>query len=204
MAGTLLLALAAWTSPGTAYEQPRNTISLGIQGQYGFLGGAKDPIPEDPVDGSWGSLFDFGEGIAVRVRYSLARNRAIGLSFEDQRFRRQGDLPRTHPDQLQLTQVLGEYYIYFARPRKITQYVVFGAGIHRPVLRIETEDSTGRTLEENAFPGTNLTVMVGAGAEYFLGRQASIDLSLRGYGINSDPERTATGELALGIHYYTK
>jgi len=196
--------LAAGFAPALAYEQPRNTISIGIQGQYGLLGGANDPIPDDTAKGSWGSLFDYGEGIALRIRYSTARNRAVGLSFEDQRFRQKGEFNDSYPDQLQLTQVLGEYYMYFRRPKKVTQYVVVGAGFHRPAIRIQTTDVNNRELEETRFPGMSITIMAGVGMEYFFSRQASIDVSLRGYGVNSDPSRSGAGEIALGVHYYTK
>jgi hypothetical protein len=205
--GGVLLALALLAlgiTEASAYEQPRNTISLGFQGQYGILGGETEPIPEDPAKGAWPSLVDTGEGLAIRVRYNTARNRAVGLSFEDQRFRRKDGLDDSHPKQIQLTQVLAEYYLYFARPRKIPWYTVVGAGFHRAAVRIETEDVTGRVLEEAYLPGIDLTVMAGVGVEYFLSRRATIDLSLRGYGFRSEPTLSGAAELALGLHYYTK
>jgi hypothetical protein len=200
----ILALLALGMSEASGFEQPRNTISLGIQGQYGVLGGNADPIPDDPAKAAWASLVEFGEGLAVRIRYSTARNRAIGLSFEDQRFRRKDGLDDTHPKQIQLTQILFEYYLYFSRPKRTTQYMVLGAGFHRPAVRIETEDVTGRELEEVTYPGINLTLVAGVGLEHFVGRRTSVDLSLRGYGMNSDPTRSLSGEVALGIHYYTK
>jgi hypothetical protein len=169
------------------------------------LNGETEAIPEDPALGAWASLFEFGEGIALRVRYSLARNRAVGLSFEDQRFRRLDGLDDSHPKQVQLSLLLVEYYFYFHRPQKLSRYLVVGGGLHRPVVRIKIEDEfTGRDVEEAVFPGEDLTLTAGGGLEYVLGRRTAVDLSLRGYAHRSDPGLSATAQVALGIHYYTK
>jgi hypothetical protein len=204
-ASALALALVL-PAAVAAYEQPRNTISLGVQVQYGGLGGGTQTIPADnPANGAWASLFRFGEGLAFRIRYSTARDRAIGISFEDQRFRRRKGLGSGYPDQLQLNHLLGEYFMYFRRPRKLTRYVVVGAGFHRPAIRSETKDeATGQKLEEVSFPGEGVTVMLGLGLERFVSRRTSLDLSLRVYGVNSRPTFSVMGELALGVHLYTK
>lgn len=201
-----LALVALGLMEASAYEQPRNTISLGVQGQYGVLGGETQPIPADPdEDAAWASLVDYGGGLAIRIRYSTARNRAIGLSFEDQRFRRQDGVDKRRPKQIQLSQVLAEYYFYFLRPKRTTRYIVLGAGFHIPALRYETEEEdTGRTLEEVSYPGLDLTLVAGVGLEHFIGRRTSVDLSIRGYGLRSDPTLSISGEVALGIHYYTK
>jgi hypothetical protein len=188
-----------------AYEQPRNTISLGVQGQYGALYGQEEELPEDLVYGAWPKLFQWGEGIAVRLKYSTARNRAFGLSLEDQRFRRKSGLNSEYPKQLQLTLYLVDYYLYFDRPKKVSKYIVLGAGLFRPVVReIYKDPLNGREYEQDIFPGENLVVSLGAGLEYFFNRRASIDFSIRAYGYNSDPTLTGSGEAALGLHYYTK
>src|SRR5262249_44814285 len=49
---------------------------VGIQGGYGSL----------LKNGEVGSLFDSGPPIGIRLRYRMRYERAIGLSFEGQRF----------------------------------------------------------------------------------------------------------------------
>ncbi|MBD3334079.1 MAG: hypothetical protein GF355_01020 [Candidatus Eisenbacteria bacterium] len=216
--GVLFAALlGGLPEPSRAYEQPRNTISIGIQGQYGLLWGEEvspstaDPYnPDDPDEAkaSWPYIADWGAGLALRLRYSTSRFTAIGLSFEDQRFQRRGGLGSEYPDEIRITYILGEYYLYVQRRKQLTYYGVLGAGLARPVVRFE-EEVGSQELEENVFPGERLALLVGIGIERFITRKASIDVSLRNYGVYEDRvagvfPSTVTHELALGIHYYTK
>ncbi|MBU1701528.1 MAG: hypothetical protein KJ970_12275 [Candidatus Eisenbacteria bacterium] len=194
-----------WLPAALAYEQPRNTISLGFQLQYGMINGQTEELPEDVVFGAWPKLFESGEGIAIRLKYSTARNRAFGLSLEDQRYRRKSGLGSAYPKQLQMTLYMLDYYLYFHRPTRTSRYIVFGAGLFRPVIReITKEPVSGRELEQDIFPGEDLVISVGGGIEYFVGRRAAIDFSIRAYGYRSEPTLTGSGEVAIGLHYYTK
>ena len=50
-------------------------MGVGLQGQFGMIGGGQDLA----------ATFDNGPGLAVRLRYRMRYERAMGLSFEQMR-----------------------------------------------------------------------------------------------------------------------
>ncbi|MCA9727358.1 MAG: hypothetical protein R3E12_10560 [Candidatus Eisenbacteria bacterium] len=186
-----------WSLPreARAYEQRSNTISLGIQGGVGLMSGSGDFEPDTttPTASIPYDAFDLGPGLAIHIRYSLDRTHALGVTFEDLRFDRKTDAI-VQPTQFQLNNFLAQYYVYFNRRSKVSQYVVAGAGFHRATFRLGDDSSIQ--------PGEGLAANLGVGSEYFLRRPFSIDASLRGYWLKPKQGTIVGGELFLGIHYY--
>lgn len=165
-----------------------NTLSLGIQGQYGSLRGGSRL-----ADG-----FDHGPGYAFRFRYMLTSSTALGFSFEHQRF---GSIqpPLNEPAQFAdshvvVTTVSSEMVFYLHRDRDAHPYFLVGFGYASPDI-VFTEDIATRANE-----GVFLTG--GVGFERFIRPRFSIDGSLRVYGEIANSEFTSIGEASLGIHVY--
>lgn len=195
VAATLLVVAATVAGPATAYEHRRGIPSIGAQLQRGYLG----------VDSDWTEVYEWARGGTIRVRQYVARNRAVGFSFEQQKFYRIKNLPQTgtwNPDALQLQVLLFDYYFYFNRMRKWTHYLVLSGGGYRPE-EIENADE-GEGLQVS-YPAENLLARVGYGLERFISRTVSIDASFSCYYIHapSIDGVTASAQLALGVHVYT-
>jgi hypothetical protein len=192
----LLLAWGAQPRPARAYEQRRNTISLGFQGGGGLISGSGTYRKGTVQLGTHVDYdqFDLGTGVAFHVRYSLDRNHAIGFTFEDLRFDRKSGAIEGTPKQYQINNFLAEYYLYFHRRAKVSRYIGFAAGFHRPTFRYASS--------EDVFPGEGFTANLGGGLEYFLTRPFSLDGSIRAYYLGIKGGSAIVSELMLGIHYY--
>lgn len=197
----LLVLLLAWIAigmmltsagPVLAYEQRVGTVSLGIQGGAGLLSG-KDAWTRNTTEIPY-DAYDWSGGLGIRLRYSLDRTHAVGISFEDLRFDRKSGEDSSLPGQYQLNNFMLDYYLYFHRRYKVSRYVVLGAGIHRPTFRL--------SKSENILPGEGLIANFGGGMEYFARRAFALDASLRGYYLKPKGGSAIAGELMLGIHYY--
>ena len=195
-ATTALAAIAAvMVTPATAlaYEQRSNTVSVGIQGGFGFMSGQDDYVPGTDADPIAYETYELGAGLSLNIRYSLDRNHAIGFTFQDLRFDRKDSAERTLPNQFQLNTFLAQYYIYFNRRAKWTRHVVGGLGFHRP---------TFRAGGEHILPGEGFLANLGVGLEYFVQRHWSIDSTLHGYFIKPKGGSATAAELMVGVHYY--
>lgn len=194
-----LLALAWMAGTAGAYEHRRSTPSIGGQLQAGILG----------TDSEWGELFDWGRGGTVRLRQYVARNRAIGISFELQKFRRDSGKPRAdesfNEDYFQAQLLMLDYYFYFRRPQKQCPYAVISGGFYRPEIVDEEKLTGGGSAVQVEHPGEGLLARLGVGLEYFVARTFSFDASLSGYYFNASSQDglTASVQLALGVHIYT-
>jgi len=211
IAMTALLLLALCASPAGAYEHRRGTPSIGVQLHYGLLAGNSD----------WTDVFQEARGVAIHVKQYVARDRAIGLTFELQRFAESTTIPIIaedfDPDYLQMQIVMFDYYFYFNRAQKRTPYVVLSGGFYRP----EIVDEGDKDLQELGYvvehPHEGVLARAGVGLEWFLGRTFSIDGTLSGYYIHNPSklkglipdEEAESGGLAssflaaLGVHLYT-
>jgi len=165
-----------------------NTISLGIQAQYGGVRGNSRL-----ADG-----FDHGPGYAFRFRYMLSQRAALGFSFEHQRF---GSVqpPLNVPGQpadshVVITTIAVESVIYSHRERETHPYFIIGAGYASP--DIITADEQAARVNEGAF------LVGGAGFERFVRERFSIDGSIRVYGQIANSEFSSIGQVSLGIHLY--
>lgn len=169
-------------------RQRPNTVSVGMQGQYGVIRGNSRL-----ADG-----FDHGPGYAFRFRYMISTSAALGFSFEHQRYTAintpvnlQGDFADSH---VVATTVSAEAVIYLHRERMAMPYFVGGFGYATPDV-IFTEDQSSR-VNEGAF------TVLGVGFERFVRPRFSIDASLRGYALVSNSQFTSMGQVSLGIHLY--
>jgi len=184
LAGLALLAVSL-TGPAAAQERP-GTLSLGIQGQYGFIGGASD----------FAELFDNGAGFAFRIRYALGGPQAFGISFESQTF---GPDPQAAEDtdedaeKLTLSNATLEFLRYFHRGEGQSQYFVGGLGLYHP---------SDRRRAGIAPASDGLILLVGGGLEMFILRATSIDVSLRANALLGSDAVSTTVEAAIGLHHY--
>jgi hypothetical protein len=169
-------------------RQRPNTISLGMQAQYGAVRGNSRV-----ADG-----FDQGPGYAFRFRYMLSSSAALGFSFEHQRYNSiqvpinvPGDFADSH---VVITTVSVEGVFFVHREREFMPYFLGGFGFMTPDV-VFAEDQAARTNE-------GLFVVAGLGFERFLRPRVSIDGSIRGHAAVSNSEFTSIGEVSLGIHLY--
>jgi hypothetical protein len=193
-----LLAGTWLAQPAAAYEHRLNTPSVGGQLQMGDL----------EYDSDWGDLFAWGRGGTVRLRQYIARNRALGISFELQKFNRESGRPSADPafkpDFWQAQILLIDYYFYFHRPRKRCEYIVLSPGFYRPEIVDEEKVVGGGNTVQVVHPGENFLARLGLGMEYFVARTFSIDGSVSGYYFHAPGADglTASVQIALGVHLY--
>lgn len=180
-------------------RQRPNTVSLGVQGQYGALRGNSRL-----ADG-----FDQGPGYAFRFRYMLSPSAALGFSFEHQRYgsinppaNLQTEFADSH---VVATTVSVEGIFYIHREREAVPYFVGGFGFATPDIIFsdfngatdnEQPDDQSSRVNEGPF------AVVGVGFERFVRPRFSIDASIRGYALVSNSQFTSMGQVSLGIHLY--
>jgi opacity protein-like surface antigen len=160
-----------------ANEQRRNTPSFGVQYGYGAMDGTgvfewEDDNPEIPNPQNRHEDFRYGGALGFRIRYSLDQTHAVGVSFEDLRYRRKSGVASTVAKQFQVATVLIDYYLYFDRRARTTPYLLLGGGFHRDTFRIGKYEN----LTSPIGPCANL----GIGVEYFVLPTWTIDGTLRG------------------------
>lgn len=169
---------------GPIFEE-RGTLTVGGQVQEGMLFGNADPTDD----------FDNGTGFAVRMRYYLGSDKALGISLESQIFNgvtapANEDQPRRFTDAI----LTVDYIFYFDRSSALSRYLTVGAGFHHP----------GRDYRGYSKVGPDgLAGCVGGGLEYFFHRSTSIDVSVRGYGLFGQQGGVmGSVEVAAGINFY--
>lgn len=169
-------------------RQRPNTISLGLQGQYGI-----DRGNSRIADG-----FDHGPGYAFRFRYMMSPSVALGFSFEHQRYESiqpplnvQGDFADSH---VVITTVSSEAMFFLNRAQETNPYFLGGLGYATPDV-IFSEDQASRVNE-------GLFAVVGAGFERFIRPRFSFDMSLRAYALVSNSEFTSMTQISAGVHFY--
>lgn len=169
-------------------RQRPNTISIGIQGDYGIIRGNSRL-----ADG-----FDDGPGYSFRFRYMMAPSFALGFSFESQRFYDKGGLPSTElgagDSTIVMTTVGMEGVFYIHREREVNPYFVTGFGYASPDVVDEVRGSA--RVNEGMF------LVMGAGLERFIRPRFSLDFTLRGEALISNSEFTGIATLSAGIHLY--
>jgi len=169
-------------------RQRPNTISIGIQGDYGIIRGNSRL-----ADG-----FSDGPGYSFRFRYMLAPSFALGFSFESQRFYDKGGLPSTElgagDSTVVMTTVGMEGVFYIHREREVNPYFVTGFGYASPDVVDEVRGSA--RVNEGMF------LVMGAGVERFIRPRFSLDFTLRGQALISNSEFTGVGTISAGIHLY--
>ena len=169
---------------GPIFEE-RGTLMVGAQVQQCLLVGDAPPIND----------FDSGTGFAMRLRYYLGDNRALGISLESQIFDGvRAPVNDDQPKRLTDAIIMADYLFYFDRESSLSRYVAVGLGLHHP----------GREYKSYGEVGPDgLAASLGGGLEYFFHRSTSVDVSVRGYGLFGQGEGfLGSVEAAVGMNFY--
>jgi len=159
------LVVAVPASGQSRVEQP-GTLGLTMSGTYGLMTG----------NTLYGNRFDDGAGLTLGVRYVVASNWSVGLSFFSQTFSAVPDT--TGVDKLRVTDVTLDLFFYRDRNADASQYLMVGIGFYRPEMHFAGEEIT--------FPGENLLLELGLGAEVFIKENWGLELSGRAFGYVGD------------------
>lgn len=169
-------------------------VGVGIQGGFGTL----------LKSGELGGTFGNGPALAVRLRYRMRYERALGLSFEGQRFDIR--VPEAHDPvdptlsaRINLRVILSglEFYQLFGTRTRVTKMLMVGAGLAQ---------TSGRTVDKETWyrqaGSDGAYVSLGGGMERFLIRSWALDLSARYMAVFLPDERSHDVQAALGVIFY--
>lgn len=194
VAATLMAVPAAWGAGSIVLPRP-GQVGLGIQGGYGTL----------LKSGDMGGVFGEGATIAARLRYRMRYERALGLTFENQRHDIRVAEPTVPgptpgdpslPGRTRVNVVLSgvEFYQMFGTRTRTVKMLMVGAGITQ---------TSGRFLNgETFFPGDGTFVSAGVGVERFLMRGWALDFSTRYMLLFIPDDRAHDVQVALGVMFY--
>lgn len=202
---SVLVAAGVFADPSLAASNlilPRSgQVGLGIQGEGGTL----------LSRGNLGKEFGSGGGLAVRVRYRMRFERAIGLTFDAQQlsardaekfafqntaFDSLQDAATVSRDRLKLVTAGIEFYQMFDTRTRTTKYVSAGVGL--------AQVSAHLTSGETQFPiaGDAMYISAGAGLERFFFRSMAWDMGARYMAIFHDGEMNHDLQLQAGLIFY--
>jgi hypothetical protein len=189
----LLVAPAAWAAGTIVLPRP-GQVGLGLAGGYGML------FKSGKLGG------DFGEGptLAARLRYRMRYERALGLTFENQRHEIRvaeptvpGPTPgSTLPGRDHINVVLSglEFYQMFGTRTRTVKMLMVGAGVAQ---------TSGRFIDQETFyPGDGAFVSAGVGVERFLFHSWALDLSTRYMTLFLPDDRAHDVQAAVGLMFY--
>lgn len=189
----LALASSAWAPAWAArVVLPRpGQIGVGAQGGYGAL----------LKSGEFGNAFSNGPTLAIRLRYRMRYERAIGLSFENERFEirvPEAEYPAGtgFAGRLRANAILSglELYQMFGTRTQTAKMIMAGVGLAQTSGR----DAIGDTF----YPGDGAYVSLGAGVERFVYRSWALDLSTRYVALFLPDDRSHDIQVALGFMFY--
>jgi hypothetical protein len=179
---------------GTIVLPRPGQVGLGIQGGFGTL----------LKSGELGGTFGNGPTVAVRLRYRMRYERALGLSFEGQRFDIR--VPEAHDPvdttlsaRINLKVILSgiEFYQLFGTRTRATKMLMVGAGLAQ---------TSGRTIDKETWyrqaGSDGAYVSLGGGVERFLIRSWALDLSARYTAVFLPDARSHDVQAALGFIFY--
>ena len=151
-------ARAEWT-----ITPPRpGQVGLSLQGQYGVL----------LHSGGVGETFGHGPGLAVRLRYRMRYERAMGLSFENQRFDvREPSAEDTAFKSVTLFAYGIDAYQMFGTRTRVTRWLGVGAGVVQFRRTLNDKEIAFGADPDGAY------VSLGAGVERFVWQSWALDLS---------------------------
>jgi hypothetical protein len=197
-----LASLAAAAGPAGAASSiilPRaGQVGIGVSGSAGTF------LPS----GGLGSEFGSGPGLAVRLRYRMRLDRAIGLSFEAERMNARDpsgeagafdsltDAPAVLRDRMQMTTAGFDFYQMFDTRERTVKYLSVGAGL--------AQISAHLTDGETQFPiaGDGVFLSVGAGVERFFFKSWAWDLAGKYKAVFHDGKLNNDLQLQLGMLFY--
>jgi hypothetical protein len=186
-----ITASEAGAVPSSRIER-NGSIALGGGIGYGLVTG----------DSRFGSEFDQGMGIDILLRYVLGPHWSMGLGFQGQVYDATAAAQSANgEDKLQITDIRFDTYFYRDRSKDASQYLVLGIGLYRPEIHYEESNVS--------FPGENLELSLGLGAEIFIGETWGLELGGRAIGYfgngltteeEADPDLAPpTSNVALGL-----
>ena len=186
----MLLPAAAWAGKSIVLPRP-GQVGIEIQGGYGAL----------IKSGELGEDFSDGGTIAARLRYRMRYERALGLSFENQRFSirtPEVDWPAGSglPGRDHVNVVLSgiEYYKLFATRTPAVKMLIVGVGLAQ---------TSGKTINnEGFFPGDGSYLCAGFGVERFLIKSWALDFSTRYSFVFLPDDHVHDVQVSLGLMFY--
>ena len=187
------LAVAA---PGRATAASK--VVLPEAGDIGFSGMAQYGTLMNT--GEIGDLFGTGAGMALRLRYRMRYERALGITFE-----RHGFDPRSKADTLLaplnstiiLTGV--EMYQMFGTRTRVTKMLSAGVGL----CQVSQKLVGGETQSAGVGVGDAFYVSGGGEIEYFFWQSWAVDVSLRYHAIILHETTNHDIQIAAGLVFYT-
>lgn len=197
LAAVVLTLGLAGVSPSWAERRivlPRpGHVGVEVQGGYGTL----------LKKGELGNDFGNGPALAVRLRYRMRYERAIGISFENDRFEIRVPeaydplYPDSLPGRLRMNAVLSglELYQLFGTRTRTTRMVMVGAGLVGPTW-------VSTVNKESLYPGGGSFVSAGFGVERFFLRSWALDLSARYMLLFFPEDRLHNIQASLGLMFY--
>lgn len=202
---TALVTLAV----GPSFARAENSIVLPRAGQVGL--GLQLQGGTLLQSGGLGEEFGTGPGMAVRLKYRMRFERAIGLSFDVQRLEARdpsdkagafddlGNAPGTPVllrERIKMVTAGIEFYQLFDTRERTVKMLSAGAGL----AQVSAKLNDGQTQFPIAGDGVYLSL--GAGVERFAYRSLAWDLSMRYMGIFHDKKLNHDLQLALGFIFY--
>jgi hypothetical protein len=193
----LSLVLATASAHAAARVEPPRAgqVGLGLQLSYGSL----------LKSGDTGNEFGSGGSYAVRVRYRMRYQRAIGFSFEAHHYDVREPQPYVAgqdstilPDRLDTSLAGLDFYQMFGTRTANVSYVLVSGGV--AIERVALND--GETEISGKFSGDGLYVGVGGGLERFVWRAVALDASARYYGIFREGRPHQSVQAQLGFIFY--
>jgi hypothetical protein len=203
--GVVLAALFALVLAASS-AMAANTIVLPRSGQVGISivgqGGALLKT------GDYGKEFGTGAGLAIRLRYRMRFERAMGLTFDMERMssrERTGaetafdsltDAPVVLRDQLRLNSAGIEFYQLFDTRERTVRSISAGFGL--------TQANAKLTNGETQYPiaGDSIYLSAGAGLERFFFRSWAWDLGTHYRAVFHDGTINHDVQLHAGIVFY--
>lgn len=167
-------------------------VGLGIQGGWGSL----------LKSGDLGNVYGDGPTLAIRLRYRMRYERALGLTFENERFEIR--IPEAHDPidtllagRARVNAILSgiEFYQMFGTRTRTTKMLMVGAGLLQ---------TSGRADDGDTFYGTGdgTFISAGAGVERFVYRSWALDLNAHYVMMFLPDDRNHDVQAALGVIFY--
>lgn len=164
-------------------------LGVGLAGQYGSL----------LSSGGFGSEFGSGSGIGVRLRYRLRYERAVGVTFEQQKFDVRHEADSTFAERtLTLLNTSVEFYQLFGTRGNTTKMLSAGFGLCQPSKKLADGEVKlgGNDVLDGAF------ISVGAGLERFVYQSLGIDLNLHYQTIFQNGSTNHNIQASAGLVFY--
>jgi len=175
------------------------TIMLPRPGQIGFsVGGGYGTLLKS---GEFGEEFGSGGSLAIRARYRMRYERAIGVSFERHGFSPRDEQPADSiyaPVSLTLQTASFEVYQMFGTRTRTTRMLSAGIGLAIGSQKLRD----GESKVAGTGTGDGLTVSLGAGLERFVWQSWAVDLSTRYYAIFHESKVNHDFQLSAGVCFY--